>query len=302
MESTSVTDDCLIRRLIITKKPPDFLWCMTNLQFCLSAWMGSKCVSQPDQNAVQSLTMFLLNSSNPIAFFLGLGVQIILCGQRISSSMHLKPDVIAHALHGIITKNVRSDEQILIFVTACMAKEGLCLDLRETEETTTLRRFFDEIIAINTLPLQPSNELREYARLRFQMFNHRSSMRLAFPALINIRLVLHDIEAWVAEASKPEGLSENDTVRKLSENIASTAGFLRLLTRDLWVESPEALRCITEKFNLYGQMVMVSQGLEMGNGIGQLSAFYDSLSVFRQSLKRQIEDMGIFGTDGREAP
>lgn len=216
--------------------------------------------------------------------------------------MHLKPDVIAHALHGIITKNVRSDEQILIFVTACMAKEGLCLDLRETEETTTLRRFFDEIIAINTLPLQPSNELREYARLRFQMFNHRSSMRLAFPALINIRLVLHDIEAWVAEASKPEGLSENDTVRKLSENIASTAGFLRLLTRDLWVESPEALRCITEKFNLYGQMVMVSQGLEMGNGIGQLSAFYDSLSVFRQSLKRQIEDMGIFGTDGREAP
>ncbi|KAE8321281.1 hypothetical protein BDV39DRAFT_197714 [Aspergillus sergii] len=246
--------------------------------------------------------MFLLDSSDPIAFFLGLGVQIILCGQRISSSMHLKPDVIAHALHGIVTKNVRSDEQILLFVTACTAKEGLCLDLRKTEETTTLRRFFDEIIAINTLLLQPSNELREYARLRFRMFNHRSSMRLAFPTPINIRLILHDIEALVVEASKPESLSEDDTVRKLSEKIASTASFLRLLTRDLWVESPEALKCITEKFNLYGQMVMVSQGLEMANDIGQLSAFYGSLSVFRESLKQQIEDMRIFGTDGREAP
>ncbi|KAE8407138.1 hypothetical protein BDV37DRAFT_291368 [Aspergillus pseudonomiae] len=244
--------------------------------------------------------MFLLNSSDPIAFFLGLGVQIIFSGQRISSSMHLKPDVIAHALHGIVANNIRSDEQINLFVTACTAKEGLYLDIPETEETeeieaiTTLRRFFDEIIAINTLPLQPSNELREYARLRFRMFNHRSSMRLVFPAPINILLVLHDIEALVVEASMPESLSKDDTVRKLSEKIASTAGFLRLLTRDLWVESPEALKCVTGKFNLYGQMVMVSQGLEMAINIGQLSAFDGSLSVFRESLKQQIEDMRVF--------
>ncbi|KAB8256779.1 hypothetical protein BDV32DRAFT_140905 [Aspergillus pseudonomiae] len=245
--------------------------------------------------------MFLLTSSDPVSFFLGLGVQIILCGQRISSSMHLKPDVIAHALHGIVTKNVRSDEQIMLFVAACTAKEGLYLDLRETEETTTLRRFFNEIIAINTFPLQSSNELRTYARLRLQMFDHSSSMRLVFPAPINIWLAFHDIEALAVEASKPEILTKDDAIRKLSENLASTASFLRSLTRELWVESPAALKCITEGFNLYGQIVMVSQGLEMAINIGRRSAFYDSLSILRESLKQQIEDMRIFATDSKEA-
>ena len=275
---------------------------MTHLHFCLSGWMGLKNVSQLDQDIVQPLAKDLLTSFDPNSFFLGLGVQIILSGQRISSSMHLKPGSIAHVLHGIVTENVRSDEQTMLFVTACAAKEIVYLDLPETEVTTTLRQFFNEIIAINTFPLQPSDELREYARLRFQKFDHSSSMRLAFPAPINIWLVLHDIEALAVQASKPESLTKDDTVRTLSKNLASTAGFLRLLTRDLWVESPEALKWITEGFNLYGQMVMVSQGLEMAMNIGQHSAFYVSLSILRRSLKQQIEDMKCFATGSKEAP
>ncbi|KAE8423660.1 hypothetical protein BDV36DRAFT_306165 [Aspergillus pseudocaelatus] len=237
----------------------------------------------PDLLWFQSLAKFLLTSSDPISFFLGLGVQIILSGQTISSSMYLKPQSIAQALHGIITSNVRSDEQTMLFVTACTAKEILYLDLPETEEIQILRRFFNEIIAIDTFPLRPTNELRDYTRFRSQMFDHYSSMRLAFSAPINIWLVLHDTEALV-QVSPDKILSRNDAAIMLQDILVSIGSFLQLLMRDLWVESPEALEYVTEGFKLCGQMVMVCQGLEMAVNIGRRSAFYDSFSVLRESL------------------
>ncbi|KAE8159252.1 hypothetical protein BDV40DRAFT_314749 [Aspergillus tamarii] len=240
------------------------------------------------ESRVQSLAKFLLTSSDPISFFLGLGVQIILSGQTISSSMYLKPQSIAQALHGIITSNVRSDEQTMLFVTACTAKEILYLDLPETEEITILQQFFDEIIAINTFPLRPSDELRDYARFRTQMFDHGLSMRLAFSAPINIWLFLHDIEALVVQVSPGGILFQNDAALMLQDILVLTRSFLQLLMRDLWVESPEALEYIIEGFHLCGQIVMVSQGLEMAVNIGRRSAYYDSLSVLRQSLMWQI--------------
>lgn len=256
--------------------------------------MGSERSSWLDQDAVQSLATFFLTSTDPISFLLGLGVQIILWGQRISSSMQLKPQNIAQALHGIVERSVQCEKETMLFVTACTAKEVLNLDLSETEDLTTLRRFFSEVIQINTFPFQCSDELREYTRLRSDMFDHKSSLRLAFPAPINIWLFLHDIDALAVRLSTTKTPIHYDTARKLGDELCSTGSFFRLLTKDLWIESPEALNRITEGFNLYGQMVMVSQGLEMTVTVGRHSAFYDSISVLRDSLALQMEEYRVF--------
>ncbi|KAE8334494.1 hypothetical protein BDV24DRAFT_156822 [Aspergillus arachidicola] len=248
----------------------------------------------PDKDTLQPLALFLLSSTEPVSFILGLGVTMVLSRQKLSSSpKHLAQPVYAQALHSIVTKNIQCDEQIIFFITACAAKEALYFKAAENKEMTILQRFFSKVILIDTFPIQSTSELCNYTSLRCQGVDHRLSMRRVFPASINIWLSLHDIEALATLASTIKAPIPHDIGRKLGDRFPLTVKHFGMLLKDLWVQSsPNQNDFIVDRvFVLYGQMAMALHGLEKAVYVQEPSLFYRSIGILRQSSGKVIASM-----------
>lgn len=240
----------------------------------------------PDKDTLQPLASFLLSSTEPVSFILGLGVTMVLSRQKLSSSpKHLTQPVYAQALHSIVTKNIQCDEQIIFFITACAAKEALYLEAAENKEMTILQRFFSKVILIDTFPIQSTSELYSYTSLRCRGVDHRLSMRHVFPASINIWLSLHDIEALTTLASTIEAPIPPDIGHTLASRFRLTIDYFNMLLQELWAESsPNQNDFIVDQvFVLYGQIAMVFHGLKKALYVHEPSLFYRSRGILRQS-------------------
>ncbi|KAK6810703.1 hypothetical protein RU639_013514 [Aspergillus parasiticus] len=276
----------LFLNLILPRIPPDLFWCKPDLQNYLASWVGLEGVLMPDKDTLQPLASFLLCSTEPVSFILGLGVTMVLSRQKLSSSpKHLAQPVYAQALHSIVTKNIQCDEQIIFFITACAAKEALYFKAAENKEMTILQRFFSKVILIDTFPLESTSELCRYASLRCQGVDHKLSMRRVFPASINIWLSLHDIEALATLALTIEAPIPPDIGHALGNRFPLTIDHFDMLLRDLRAESsPNQNGFIVDQvFMLYRQMAMVLHGLEKALSAREPSLFYQSTDILRQS-------------------
>ncbi|OOO08440.1 hypothetical protein OAory_01097360 [Aspergillus oryzae] len=211
---------------------------------------------------------------------------MVLSRQKLSSSRkHLAQPVYAQALHSLVTKNIQCDEQIILFITACAAKEALYLEAAENKEMTILQRFFSKVILIDTFPLQSISELWSYTSLRCRGVDHRLSMRHVFPALINIWLSLHDIEALATLALTMKAPILPDIGHALGKRFPLTINHFDMLLRDLWAQSsPNQNSFIVDQvFMLYRQIAMVLHGLEKALSAREPSLFYRSTDILRQS-------------------
>ncbi|KAF5857191.1 hypothetical protein ETB97_006183 [Aspergillus alliaceus] len=270
-------------KLVLTMTPPNL--CLTDLHLNVSAWMGSKFFPRPDSNILQLPAIFL-NSTDPFAFLLGLGLSLVLSGQKLSNFDYLGEPPQAQALHSLIRGNIRCDKKTKLLVTVCTAKEALRLEFPERDKITVIRRFFSQVIQIDTFPLPLCRELRKYAELRCRSINHDLSIREVFAKSINIWLFLYHIKALVIQVSEVEDPIPLDMAHVLSNALLSTADFLHILATDLWIEKPVdriAFTHIHQIFALHGLLGMVHQGLKLAVSSGQTSAFRQSMAVLDQS-------------------